>query len=131
MKIYLSAPSCDLKVAKEAMDLCRKEGHEITYDWTVSFDEFVNEERLADFGFRDIDGVDKADCLIAIVKGEPSLGVAVEIGAAFVSGAPVILVEPSKPNPRWLCCPFRAMIEIVSRSSERLSIFSGRRWCDE
>ena len=114
MRIYLSCPSTHLDDARAAMARILDPGHELSHDWleVVGRQGPMTAAELADHADDDIHGVVEADALIALVPdGQPSLGVAVELGAAYAYGIRVILVESGELDAGWARHPFRLLAD--------------------
>lgn len=114
MKVYLSCPSTNLDEARAAVARILDAGHELSHDWVevVARQGPMTAKELADHGEDDIRGVVEADVLIVLLPdGSLSIGVAVELGAAYACAIRVILVEPTVLDDDWALHPFRALAD--------------------
>lgn len=123
MKIYVSTPSSIIPKAKETMARVVEMGHEISFDWTVGFEDepsFSNVQ-LWERARNDLIGVQRAHLLLVVVTSPdgPSIGCAAEIGAASVTPIPIIMVEPEVINPSWDRHPFRHLASYRVKSIEK------------
>ncbi len=94
MKVYLSVPM----IANRALDRAqlmakaiRDSGHEVSSPWVLGPLEHVS-PTVVDVFQRDMKGAEGSDALVADVS-EPSIGVGMEIMAAYKAGRRVILVS--------------------------------------
>jgi nucleoside 2-deoxyribosyltransferase len=130
MWVYVSAPSVMAPLAREAMIAVRTAGHKITRDWVVDVERNArakrkfSEDEFAAAGRADIVAIRNSEVLICLVSSPrgPSVGVAVEMGAAYALGRPVILVESCRiDGGLWKDHPFRLMAwKRVQRVSDAL-----------
>ena len=94
LKVYLSVPM----IANRALDRARlmakaiaDAGHEVSSPWVLGPVERTDSKAVNVFQ-RDREGAEESDVLVADVS-EPSIGVGMEIMAAYRSGRRIILVE--------------------------------------
>jgi hypothetical protein len=95
MKFFVSGKVGSEKDAKEVMELLRKAGHEITFDWTTiphlrPYDENVRASREA--AILESHGVRTAD-VVVIVSHDRGVGLFVELGIAIGAGIPVRVIS--------------------------------------
>ena len=93
MKVYLSVPM----IANRAVDRAKlmakaiqDSGHEVTSPWVLGPIEKSGHPEVNVFE-RDTEGAEKCDTLVADVS-EPSIGVGMEIMAAYKAGKRIVLV---------------------------------------
>lgn len=139
-KIYVSGPSRDLERCERAIALCIELGAEITYDWTVGFQDALQKNDPDDHAARalaDLDGIRTADVVILLDSNSTSPRRWVEVGGALILGTPVIASVPENARTpgaefwhRLMECTtddttacYRAVIQARQRSS-------ARRQCD-
>jgi hypothetical protein len=104
MEVYLSVPM----IANRALDRARTiakaiedSGHHVSSPWVLGPIENPNPSQVNVFQ-RDKDGAERSDVLVADVT-EPSIGVGMEIMAAYKAGRRVILlVKRGKVTSRML-----------------------------
>lgn len=136
MLIYVSTPSTWAALAREVMAKVRAAGHRVAIDWTVP----IARAEAGELGEGDIEAAGRADieavrdseallCIITHPRG-PSVGAAVELGAAYALGRTVIFVEVvDLEHGPWEEHPFRLMawkrVKSVSEALASLEILSG------
>jgi len=94
LKVYLSVPMIlnrRLGRANLIAKAIRDSGHEVVSDWVLGPLERQSPSELNVFE-RDMKGAERSDALVADVS-EPSLGVGMEIMAAYKAGRKIILVS--------------------------------------
>lgn len=94
MKVYLSVPMIANRALPRAQLLAkaiRDSGHEVTSPWVLGPIERSGPSAVNVFR-RDTAGAEGCDILVADVT-EPSIGVGMEIMAAYKAGRRIILVE--------------------------------------
>ena len=94
MKVYLSVPMIANRALQRALLMAkaiRDSGHEVTSPWVLAPIENPNPEQVNVFR-RDLQGAEGCDAIVADVS-EPSIGVGMEIMAAFKAGKRILLVE--------------------------------------
>ena len=103
MKIYIAGKWHNKEQIRGYMDELESIGHEITHDWT-SYESDPNNS-FQDMADHDIEGVMKADALIAIMDDDkyPYRGTFTELGVAFATkktinkNYKIFIVCPSYP----------------------------------
>ena len=108
MKIYVAAKYCDRDAVRVVYDDLRKNGHEITCDWTDHniYTEDAPLEKKSSFAADDIDGVRNADAVIALfIEERHQRGALIEIGAALGLGKPVMIVGDHEASSTLLQHP--------------------------
>ena len=95
MKFFVSGKVGHENDAKKLMDLLRKAGHEITFDWTTishlrPYDANVAASREA--AVLEASGVKDADVLV-VVADDRGVGMFVELGIAIGVGIPVRIIN--------------------------------------
>lgn len=135
-RIYVSGPSRDIERCERAIALCRELGAEITYDWTVGFQDALRRNDPDDHVARalaDLDGIRAADVMILLDSDSTSPGRWVEAGGALILCTPVIASVPESARTpgaefwhRLMECTtddaaacYRAVIQARQRSSAR------------
>lgn len=91
MKVYIAAPWTQRLAAKNAAVKFLGAGHIITHRWWNFEAGDEDHARLRDLALMDLEGVQKADCLV-VLNLEKSEGKAVEQGVALERGIPICLV---------------------------------------
>lgn len=93
LKIYLSAPMIanrQLERAKIIAKAISDSGHEVTSPWVLGSVEGVDPSVVNIFE-RDMGGAERCDAIVADVS-QPSIGVGMEIMAAYKAGKRIFLV---------------------------------------
>mgnify|MGYP003648414151 CR=1 FL=1 len=94
MKFYVATRfSNKAEVRRAAKLLKQRFDHDITYNWADKPLLPVTEKLLRESAVEEINGVNYADYVVAILPG--GYGTHVEIGAAISQGKPVFLVVPN------------------------------------
>ena len=98
MKLYLCGGSSELDLVSEHMGLLRAMGHEITHDWTATIRAVgdanprnARHKKRLGWSAEDLDGIDRADLVWAMLPAKASFGCAFESGFAIGSGKTVIM----------------------------------------
>lgn len=94
MKVYLSVPMIANRALQRAelmSKAIRDSGSEVSSPWVLGPIEHPNPSVVNVFR-RDVEGAERCDVLVADVT-EPSVGVGMEIMAAYKAGRRIILVE--------------------------------------
>ena len=98
MKFYVASKFENQKKVREIYEKLRKNGHEITVDWTKSDNEkaMKDPETAKKYSERDVNGVKDADVFVLLPTKEPGKGMYVELGTAIMlnllAGKPKIFV---------------------------------------
>ena len=101
MKVYIASRFPDREKVRNVMELFRKNGHEITVDWTKhkAFGDkgFVENEKVAEkYAIEDIEGVRNSDVFVLLTTADIGAGMHTELGVAILSnilfGKPRIFV---------------------------------------
>ena len=99
LKFYVATRFSNKAEVRRARRLLQRTlQHEITYDWADKPLQVVTESHLKASAIKELEGVQDADYLVAILPG--GFGTHVEIGAALVTDKPVFLVVP---HANYLC----------------------------
>jgi nucleoside 2-deoxyribosyltransferase len=94
MKFYVATRFSNKAEVRRTAKLLKQEfGHDITYNWANQPLLPVTEKVLRESAVEEIEGVNGADYVVAILPG--GYGTHVEIGAALVQDKPVFLVVPN------------------------------------
>ena len=89
MNVYIAAATTDFEIVREVATALQRAGHVQTFDWTRA--EEVNGTQVrADLAEAEVEGVRRADLLVAIMPG--GRGTHAEIGAALGLKKPILLV---------------------------------------
>lgn len=98
MKLYLCGGSTELDLVSETMRQLRAMGHEITHDWVANIRDVghanprdASHEARLRWSAEDLDGIDRADLVWAMLPARASFGCAFESGFAIGSGKTVIM----------------------------------------
>ena len=94
MKVYLSVPMIANRALERALLMAkaiRDSGHEVTSPWVLGPIENLDPKSVNVFR-RDLEGAEKCDAIVADVT-VPSIGVGMEIMAAYKAGKRIILLE--------------------------------------
>ena len=120
MEVYLSVPMIANRAVDRAKIIAKAiedSGHHLSSPWVLGPIENSNPSVVNVFQ-RDKDGAERSDVLIADVT-EPSIGVGMEIMAAYMAGRRVILiVKKGKVTSRMLQHMDRKEILEFERESE-------------
>lgn len=103
MKFYIATGFKNVVEHNRVRDILVKEGHEITYDWTL-VEETSDSSMHSLIAIAEIEGVREADFLVVILPGK--LGTHAELGAALALDKPIILCGEMEPGNRGLDCIF-------------------------
>ncbi len=100
--VFVATTSKRLKRARSAMNYFRHAGCTIAFDWAKDIEEErgMSKFQLSERALKDIHGVQKATVLVVIMLKEMETsmtGASIEMGAAFGSDIPVIIVEEEVP----------------------------------
>jgi nucleoside 2-deoxyribosyltransferase len=90
MKVYIAARFFDKEKVKEIYKRLRKDGHEISADWTWHINSKPysdNPERCRDYSMEDLNGVFDCDIFILLTNEEAGAGTSTELGAAIALSA--------------------------------------------
>ena len=91
MKIYISS-SCENREAVKAIQkLLIKEGHTITFDWTIHKDNPENSDQSTQWAMEDVSGVLKADLMLFIAPAKH--GAHVELGIRIATHKPIFILS--------------------------------------
>lgn len=85
MKIYVAGRFEDKVKVKKLYRIIKKNGHEISADWTNHKPYKKYPELAKGYTIEDINGVKKCDVFILITNGKPGVGSAIELGVAMHS----------------------------------------------
>ncbi len=120
MEVYLSVPMMANRAVDRAKIIAKAiedSGHHVSSPWVLGPIENSNPSVVNVFQ-RDMDGAERSDVLVADVT-EPSIGVGMEIMAAYKAGRRVILVvKKGKVTSRMLHHMDRKEILEYERESE-------------
>ena len=104
MRVYLSVPMIANRALERANVMAkaiRDSGHEVASPWVLGPIESPN-PNITNVFQRDLNGSENADILVADVS-QPSIGVGMEIMAAYKAGKRIILVvRKGNPTSRML-----------------------------
>lgn len=100
MKVFVTGKAGEEDAARQAMQLLRQAGHEITFDWTTiphlkPYDKNISESRSA--AILEAKGVMDAD-IIVLLAHERGVGMYVELGIAIAKNKPVYVVGNITPT---------------------------------
>lgn len=136
MKFYVASPLGMVKQTKQAMRIIRRNGHQITHDWTKS-DMFLagekqkeaNPDEAAHRAIDDVKGVTDADVVIFLTSEEyAARGMYVELGIALAEyahkGSPrIFFIKPIYSKSIFFYHPYvehadsvKQVIETVERA---------------
>jgi nucleoside 2-deoxyribosyltransferase len=103
VKIYVAGKTNDWERVRRVQNLCKRYGHEITFDWTKSVEVAGLDDGLVDPADRlaaaqnDLKGVHDCQLVIALVDHANLSGTLIEIGIAIGTGKSVWTVgEPDR-----------------------------------
>lgn len=106
MKFYVGGKWSEKEFIRSLMDRLEQLGHTSTHDWTKY--EANPENKLADCAFKDIQGVQQADVVLAYFS-DPKYayrGTFTELGAGLALGKRVVVITanvgPADPNPYYM-----------------------------
>lgn len=96
MKVYVASKFENKTEVRKAMELLKKDGHTITFDWTIHDDTGMTGQTREDYllmsAMHDMGGVRTADAVFLICY--PGMkGAMVEVGMAIALGLPVVVVK--------------------------------------
>lgn len=99
IRVYVAGKFQDRLKLREVMEGLRKEGFEITHDWTFEDEESCTESELPEYltgcAQADLRGVRQAD--FVLLFGHPELkGALIEAGAALALNIPVMVIDVEK-----------------------------------
>lgn len=93
MKVYVATKWENRVRAKYVMQWLRENGHQVTFDWTVSDQESV------EGATSDMMGVLQSEIMVVLAEDDYAFrGTYVEFGMAVAAGLPVIIVGPYFQN---------------------------------
>lgn len=100
MKLFVTGKAGEEQKAREVMQLLRKAGHEITFDWTTiphlkPYDQNIHESRQA--ALLEARGVLEADAIVLLAH-ERGVGMYVELGMAIAKNKPVYVIGDVAPT---------------------------------
>ena len=100
MKVFVTGKAGEEHTAREAMQLLRQAGHEITFDWTTiphlkPYDKNIAESRQA--AILEAKGVLEAD-IVVLIAHEKGVGMYVELGMAIAKNKPVYVIGNITPT---------------------------------
>ena len=118
MKIYIATGLKNFERQRELAKQLVKEGHEITYDWTVHGS--VNDEPesvKAEVSTNEVQGVLDADAVVVLLPG--GRGTNFEFGQAIGLGKPVILVGTKEQQLlNGITCAFYHLPTVIKIEKE-------------
>lgn len=114
MKFYIATGLDNWREHNNLRDALIKDGHVITYDWTVHGPVWKDGiKRIQEVAIAELNGIIKADTVIVLYPG--GRGTHVELGYALALMKPVIFYSPYpehyEPSPDY--CAFYAMTSQV------------------
>jgi hypothetical protein len=92
LKYYVATRFSNRAGVERVIRLLKPYGHQITYDWTKTFDPPATSNALGSVAIKEINGVKDADFLIVLLRG--GYGTHTELGAALAMDKTVFLVAP-------------------------------------
>lgn len=100
MKVYMSSSWGDQGRARLVSHQLRREGHEITFDWTKSVSPLKTPSGYGAAAKSVFDAIDAAEavCVVIFNTKSPCRGVIAEMSYAIAKGTPVYLVVMTKPD---------------------------------
>lgn len=130
MRFYIATGLKNAAKAKQAVDVLRRNGHELTYDWTEHGDvRSLGAEKMEEVAFNEVRAVRDAELFVALLPG--GFGTHTELGVAIASRSNKRVIlwsetggefnSPSEtcafyfhPAVERLVCSFDELIEILN-----------------
>ncbi len=132
MKVYLSVPMIANRTLERANLMAkaiRDAGHEVTSPWVLGSIE-GHDPRILNIFARDMHGAESSDALVADVS-QPSIGVGMEIMAAFKAGRKIVIVRKrgSVVSRMLLHMEGKEMVEFDDDRTLYLGLVSALKTC--
>ena len=121
MKVYLSVPMVANRAIERAHQMARairETGNELTSPWVLGERESVSKSGVDVFS-RDLAGSEACDVLLADVTS-PSLGVGMEIMAAYKAGKKVLILSKMGEPVSGMLRMMDAKVDIVYREDDEV-----------